>query len=188
MSVPLLIKYSQANLNSIKDVNPFELLKKLSGNHTCYFYYQEAHKGHKKLGVKIKDSEWVFIVEFGNDGIHLINPWFKKQRLLNPNEESEAIISDCTLYFDDSRNPAILTYMNKGIKDIAEVSNLISKCEKLKKPIVLPENNVDKEIWVLRSSRDSGGVGSGHCVGSHIYSPFCANYSISDKFFIRLNE
>lgn len=148
MSVPLLIKYSQANLNSIKDVNPFELLKKLSGNHTCYFYYQEAHKSHKKLGVKIKDSEWVFIVEFGNDGIHLINPWFKKQRLLNPNEESEAIISDCTLYFDDSRNPAILTYMNKGIKDIAEVSNLISKCEKLKKPIVLPENNVDKEIWV----------------------------------------
>ena len=148
MSVPLLIKYSQANLNSIKDVNPFELLKKLSGNHTCYFYYQEAHKSHKKLGVKIKDSEWVFIVEFGNDGIHLINPWFKKQRLLNPNEESEAIISACTLYFDDSRNPAILTYMNKGIKDIAEVSNLISKCEKLQKPIVLPENNVDKEIWV----------------------------------------
>ena len=31
----------------------------------------------------------------------------------------------------------------------------------------------DKVIWVLHSG-SSGGVGSGHCVGSHgIYSPFC---------------
>ena len=38
---------------------------------------------------------------------------------------------------------------------------------------------VDKEIWVLHSRVNggggrNGGVGSGHCVGSHgIYSPFC---------------
>lgn len=147
MALPILITYSQANLNSIKD-DSSKVLKELSGKHVCHFYYSEPHKSFKKVRISVDDLEWNMIVEIGKDHLCFSNPWFRKAKFLSPVKEEDAKIVECEILFDNRKlspsNVLILTGKANAIGDIFE---FVQSCERLTKPVTPLDKDKEKEIW-----------------------------------------
>lgn len=147
--IPLLILYSQNNLNSIgKDA--ISKLKELAGKHTCQFYYAEPSKNtkYKRVRVKIDGADYGIIAEIGKSNLCLTNPWFREERLIGAVNEDDAIVKECSIIFTSFRqNPLDFIIEHDYHTFLPDIKSLISSFLNLKKPIVPVHKEKEKEIW-----------------------------------------
>lgn len=147
MTLPLLVSYSDANLNSIGQ-DAKAVLKELSGKHFCQFHYSEPQKGHDKVRIVVRGVEWNMVVEIGRDYVCFANPWFRKNRTLEPVREEDGIVQECDIVFIERRISPITKLIDMGKSAcLAEVRDLILKCRRLKKPVVRLHKEKEREIW-----------------------------------------
>ena len=147
MILPLLISYSQANLNSIRQEAQI-VLKELSGRHFCQFHYSEPQKGHTKVRIMIPGVEWDMVVEIGKDHLCFMNPWFRKSRTLEPLREDDGIVQECDIIFIDKRISPIAQIIDMDKSScLADVRDFILRCRRLKKPVVRLHKEKEREIW-----------------------------------------
>lgn len=145
--VPVLITYSQGNLNSIGR-DPNDVLTSISGLQTCHFNYSEPLKSHKKVQITFEGNEWGVIVELGKDKLHFANPWFRKKKLLSREIEDNTITKDCYIILKSDHCDTLRTIIScKYSSSIAETMELVSACDRLTKPVIPVHKEEEKEIW-----------------------------------------
>ncbi len=147
MILPLLISYSQANLNSIGKEAQI-VLKELSGIHFCQFHYNEPQKGHARVRLIVPDVEWNMIVEIGKDNLSFMNPWFRRSRTMEPAREDDGIVKECDIIFIDRSVSPITKIIDMDKSScLAEIRDFIFSCHSLKKPVVRLHKEKEREIW-----------------------------------------
>lgn len=148
MLTPLIIQYSQNNLNSLGD-NYKAVLSALQGRHSCHFYYEEPQKSHSRVRITINGQKYGIIAEFSEkEQLCLCNPWFRDERTMDPVNEDDGIKQDCHIVFGTYRqNPYQLVIENNLHNQLPAAIELLKRCRKIPKPVVPVHSEEEKEIW-----------------------------------------
>ena len=147
--LPIIIKYKSNNTNYLGE-SASDILKNLSGEHKCYFHYSTPNirNNKKRIRIKVDGADYGIIVEIDKTSICFCNPFFNKERKMEPVNEDDGLTTDCEIIFLDAHQEALTWIIEHNFSSVLpDISTFIKSCSNIKKPIVPVVAEREKEIW-----------------------------------------